>query len=462
MPWWGYQQGRSAALVLLETPADAGVRFAHPAGGPTRLDVRWVHSLGRWAYPRQVRMCFLDEGGYVDLAKRYRRFAIESGTFVSLKEKIARNPLVAKLIGAPIVHTSILYHIQPASSYYDKKDPAKNHQLTTFDARAKDLRALAAKGVGRAYVHLDGWGFRGYDNLHPDVLPPCPEAGGWEGMKRFADALDALGFIFAIHDQYRDYYLDGPTYNPRQGVINEDGGRSLHSTWYGGVQTFLCPSLALSYVKRNHAEILAHGVKMRGAYLDVFSVVPGDECYDPEHPATRGQSLAYRGACFDYVRSWGGIVSSEEPADWAVPHLDLVHHGPFALDPNPGAGPAMGIPIPLFDLVYHDAILLPWSLGRGAWGIPENDLGFLHGLGNAGLPYLPIAPSDEELRQVRTMCALNVRVGLLELVGHEFLDGSRRKQRFTYADGTIVTIDLEAGTFAISPELAVPEAIRRP
>ena len=60
------------------------------------------------------------------------------------------------------------------------------------------------------------------------------------------------------------------------------------------------------------------------------------------------------------------------------------------------------------------------------------------------------------------MCALNVRVGLLELVGHEFLDGSRRKQRFTYADGTIVTIDLEAGTFAISPELAVPEAIRRP
>jgi hypothetical protein len=460
MPWWGYQRGAAAAMVLLETPADAGVRFDHPAGGPTRMDVRWVHSLGRWSYPRQVRVCFLDAGNYVDLAKRYRRYVQERGTFVSLNEKIARNPPVGRLVGAPVVHTSILYHVQPASSYYDKKEPAKNHQLVTFEARAAELRALAAKGVSRAYVHLDGWGVRGYDNLHPDILPPCPEAGGWEGMRRFADACDELGFIFAVHDQYRDYYLDGPAYNPRHGVLTEGGGRTFDSTWYGGVQTLLCSSLAPGYVRRNHSEILAHGVKMRGAYLDVFSVVPGDECYSPEHPVTRAESLADRGECFDFVRSWGGIVSSEEPADWAVPHLDLVHHGPFALDPNPGAGPAMGIPIPLFNLVYHDAILLPWSLGKGAWGIPEKDLGFLHGLGNAGLPYLSIDPSAEELARVRTMAALNARVGRLEMTRHEFLDGPWRRQRFTYADGTTVTIDLDAETWSVLPELQIPAVIR--
>lgn len=153
-------------------------------------------------------------------------------------------------------------------------------------------------------------------------------------------------------------------------------------------------------------------------------------------------------------------MSSEEPADWAVPHLDLVHHGPFALDPNPGSGPAMGIPIPLYDLVYHDALLLPWSLGKGAWGIPETDLGFLHGLGHAGLPYLSLAPSAAELEQVRTMCALNSRVGLLELTSHQFLDGSFRRQRFTYADGTAVTIDLDAGTWEITPKLDIPVVIR--
>ncbi len=388
MPWWGFDREGASVLVLLETPDDAGCRFDHPAGGPTSIDVRWVHSLGRWSTPRSVRFAFQDGGGYVGLAKRYRRYVVETGRFVTLREKIARNPLAGRLVGAPVVHTSILYHVQPQSSYYDTKDPAKNHQLVSFDKRAAELRALSGLGVGRAYVHLDGWGSRGYDNLHPDVLPPSPEAGGWEGMNRLADACDALGFVFAIHDQYRDYYLDAATYDPRNAQVGEAGRREFHSTWYGGTQTYLCPSLAPGFVARNHRAILDHGVKLRGAYLDVFAVVPPDECYSPEHPVTRTECLKYRGLCFDFVRSYGGVVSSEEPADWAVPKLDLVHHGPFPLDPNPGAGPAMGIPVPLFDLVYHDAILLPWSLGKGAWGIPEADLGFLHGLGHAGLPYL--------------------------------------------------------------------------
>lgn len=453
-PWWGHLQGEAGLLSLLETPDDAGCDFAHPAGGPTRLGPRWVHSLGAWRAPRRIRFCALPDGGYVALAKRYRQHALATGRFVSLREKIARNPLVGELVGTPVIHTSILYHIQPESSYYVKDDPAKNHQLVTFDARVAELERLATNGIRRAYLHLDGWGFRGYDNLHPDVLPPAPDAGGWEGMRRFADACDRLGFVFAIHDQYRDYYLDAASYDVRHAVLEEGGGHALHSTWYGGRQTLLCSRLAPGHVRKNHGAIRAAGVRLRGAYLDVFSVVPPDECYAPEHPVTRGECLRFRGEALDSVRSWGGVVSSEEPSDWSVPHLDLVHHGPYALNPNPGKGPAMGIPVPLFNLVYHDALLTPWSLDRGAWGIPETDLGFLHGLGNAGLPYLSLAPGEPELTQVRTLCALHRRVGLLELTHHRFLDESHRRQEFTYADGTRVRIDLQTDQFEVTPALA--------
>ena len=192
---------------------------------------------------------------------------------------------------------------------------------------------------------------------------------------------------------------------------------------------------------------------MKGAYLDVFSVVPPEECYAPEHPVTRSDCLRYRGECFDFVRSWGGIISSEEPSDWSVRHLDLVHHGPFALTPGPGNGPAMGIPVPLFNLVYHDALLIPWSLGKGAWGIPEKDLGFLHGLANGGMPYVSMNPSAAELEQVRAMCDLHRRVAFLEMTKHEFLDTSRRKQRTSFADGTRVTIDLDADRWEVDPPL---------
>jgi len=453
MPWWGHQQGDAAMMVLLETPDDGGCRFAHPAGGPTRMRPRWVHSLGQLRYPRRLRLCFFDKGNYVTLAKRYRQHVIETGRFVAIAEKIARNPLVGKLIASPVIHTSILYHIQPESQYYHKDDPAKNDQLVTFDERAEQLRKLADKGIDRAYIHLDGWGTRGYDNLHPDVIPPCPKAGGWKGMKRLADACDELGYVFAIHDQYRDFYHDAASYDERHTITDRAGNRPLHSIWYGGKQSVLCPRLALGHVKKNHRWLLDHGIKLRGAYLDVFAVVPPDECYQPEHPATRTDCLNYRGMCLDFVRSYGGVVSSEEPADWAIPHLDLVHHGPYALTPGPGTGPAMGIPIPLFNLVYHDALLMPWSLSRGAWGIPEKDLGYLHGLANAGLPYLSVTPSDTELEQVQTMCALHDRVGLMEMTNHEFTDDSHRKWRTTFADGTTVTIDLDKDTFEIAPTL---------
>lgn len=455
MPWWGHQKGKSAILVLLETPEDAGCRFEHPAGGPTKIELRWINSLGRLAYPRRVRVCFFEKGNYVTMAKRYRQHVLEIGHFVSLKEKIARNPLVGKLFGSPVIHTSILYHIQPESSYYHKDEPAKNHQLVSFYERAKQLQQLSEKGIKRAYVHLDGWGFRGYDNLHPDIIPPCPEAGGWEGMKRFAETCDQIGYVFAIHDQYRDYYLDAKSYDPRHTILDRKGNRPHGSTWYGGNQSILCSSLALGHVKKNYLSLLNHGVKVRGAYLDVFAVVPPDECYNPEHPVSRADCLKYRGRCLDFIRSTGGIVSSEEPADWAIPHIDLVHHGPYALVPNPGRGPAMGIPVPLFNLVYHDALLLPWSLGKGVWGIPENDLGYLHGLVNAGLPYLSLNPGEKEMVRVRTMCALHERVGLLEMTNHEFLDKSFRKQRTTFTDGTKVTIDLDRDTFEILPNLPV-------
>ncbi|MBN1817960.1 MAG: hypothetical protein JW828_11420 [Sedimentisphaerales bacterium] len=453
MPWWGYQQGRSAAMFILETPADGGCHFAHPAGGPTRMGPRWVHTLGKFSYPRRARLCFFRQGNYVTLAKRYRRYVIERGQFVSLQEKIARNPRVGRLIGSPVIHTNILVHIQQESSYYNKEDSSKNHYFVSFETRAEQLRALSKKGVSQAYVHLDGWGFRGYDNLHPDILPPCPEAGGWDGLRTLAQTCEDLGYVFALHDQYRDYYLDAPSYDPRHTILDESGNRYLGSTWYGGKQSILCSRLALGHVIKNYSALLDHEIKVRGAYLDVFAVIPPDECYNPEHPVTRRECLENRGDCFDFIRTKVGVVSSEEPAEWAIPHLDLVHHGPFALHPDPGRGPAMGIPIPLFNLVYHEAIFLPWSLEKGAWGIPESDWGYLHGIANAGLPYLSIQPSEEELERVRILCKLNQRLALQEMTNHQFLDEKYRRQKTFFADGTVVTIDLDKDLYEIVPGL---------
>jgi hypothetical protein len=152
-----------------------------------------------------------------------------------------------------------------------------------------------------------------------------------------------------------------------------------------------------------------------------------------------------------------GVVSSEEPCDWAIPHVDLVHHAPYALDPNPGGGPPLGVPAPLFNLVYHDALFVPWAMSKGGWGIPKEDWAFLHGLLNGGMPYLEPGGDDKHLERVRIMAALHRRVGLLEMTGHEFLDVGRRRQRSRFADGTVVEVDLAKETFVVTPELSEAE-----
>jgi hypothetical protein len=301
MPWWGHTKGDRSAILIIETPDDAACRFAHPAGGPTAMGVEWHHSLGRFRYQRRARLAFM-KGNYVQMAKRYRDHTIAKGDFISLKEKIARNPAVGKLIGSPVAHIGALNHHEPGSMAYDKDDPSKNHSFTKFSTYVEQLKGVTEKGVKKLYIHLDGWGFRGYDNLHPDYLPPSEECGGWEGLKKLADTSRELGTIFALHDQYHDYYVDAKSFQERHARLEENGKPIYIAQWAGGKQTWICPRFSPGHVKKNYEKMKQMGLNVGGAYLDVFAIIPPPECYSVEHPSTRTQTMECWGDCFDFIQ----------------------------------------------------------------------------------------------------------------------------------------------------------------
>jgi hypothetical protein len=304
--------------------------------------------------------------------------------------------------------------------------------------------------AGSIYVHLDGWGLRGYDNLHPDILPPCPEAGGWDGLRQLAESCAKQGILFALHDQYRDYYLDAASFDIALAVKGSDGEAPIGSWWPGGRQALLCAHHAPSYIRRNYDMLAENKILPGGVYLDVFAIADLDECYDPLHPMTREQCAHHRALGFREISSRGMVISSEEPVDFAVPDIALVHHAPYAQLPDPHRGTTLGIPTPLFSLVYHDAIVVPWAVeSMGSWGIPEGEWGFLHALLNAGVGYLSIEPGEEELARNRTVSELHERVGWLEMTDHQFLDDGLRRQRTSFADGTTVEVDFDHRTYTI-------------
>lgn len=457
MSWWGFQKGKSAMMIITETPDDAAYQFSHPAGGPTTVGPRWRAQLGRFGYLRTARMCFFADGNYVDLAKRYRRHAMETGLFVSLREKIARTPRVGELIGIPQTRVSILRNLKPESDRYDAKDPSKNYSLTTFDERARQLRELKARGVDRALIFVSGWPHLGYDRQHPDSLPPPEQAGGWDGMKRLVDTCRELGYLVIFHDQYRDYYLDAPSYSSQFAVHEEDnrlpprqfpGSRFGDSKegyipfmrhWDGGKQAYLNARFQLGHLMKNYQLFFDHGIRPQGIYIDVVGYVPPDEDFNPDHPTTHTDAMRGQAAMLNWARQNLGIVSTESGADWVIPYVDTV---------NSSGGGSKAILVPLYNLVYHDAVLVSHS--------PRDQKSLLQGILNGGAPELPIMPNavdEKSMALIRSMAALHRRVAMLEMTKHEFLGANYRKERTTFADGTTVTVDWDANTFKIEPEL---------
>jgi hypothetical protein len=449
IPLFGQVRDGSGYVCIFDTPYDARYELDDENVVPI-----FIPSMAKMSYPRSLLYKFFDSCDYNDFARYYRKYLEERGQILTLDQKCIINPTVKEIIGVPIVHIDpVCMHIHPESLYHDNNDKSKNDLVRGFDWAEDILLGLNKAGLDKAYVHLDGWGVGGYDSHHPEPFPPSPEAGGAEAMKRVSETADKLGYVFAVHDQYRDYYYNCKSFDFKNATMKADGSYPYCADWFGGPQTFLCASLAPSYVNKNYNEFERLGIKLKGAYLDVFSVVELDECFDPNHPMTREKCADHRGRCFSILTSRGLVPSSEEPVGWSMKYISLCHHAPFFTS-NLGSSEAdpVGVPIPLFNLVYHDCIVIPW-IGvkgqRGGWGIPGNDYARLYAVLNGNPIYCPVDADPGTVKDVKEICALAGKLANKQMLRHEFSDTSMRRQKTYWSDGTIIEIDPENESFKV-------------
>ncbi len=462
MPWFAQVKGREGYLAICTTPWNGGYQAQHPAGGGyTSVSLRFEPSLGRMDYRRIAKYIFLDDCDYNDICKAYREYVDEQGRLRTLEEKALRNPSVNRLIGCAFLHKGIKTFVQPDSEFFDPENPDKNNHLTTFAEREREIRQFHELGVEKLYLHLDGWAEPGYDNRHPDYGPACEAAGGWEAMKSLADTMHEYGYLFGIHDQYRDYYLSAPSFDENLACRLPDGSIPGHRRWAGGPQSYLCATQAPYFVKRNFEELKRQGISLDCAYLDVFTCNEGDECDNPMHRMTRRDCYEERCRCFEYLLKNGILPSSEEVNDWAVPSQVFCHYAPQEFMMHEPGTPKQGLPVPLYNLVYHDCVIQPWMMDK----VSEKEDYMLYALLNGGAPYLVrdaaypnidgafdtgVAMSrEEQIARTRIVCAFHEKVGKCEMVRHEFVDGNPRVQKTTFSNGDSVCVDFEKLTYEI-------------
>jgi hypothetical protein len=210
--------------------------------------------------------------------------------------------------------------------------------------------------------------------------------------------------------------------------------------WDGGKQTYLNARFQPGHLRKNYEVFFAHGIRPQGIYIDVIGYVPPDEDFNPEHPTTRSDAMRAQAELLIWARRNLGVTATEAGSDWVVPYADIV---------NQSGSVGKTVPVPLYNLVYHDAVLVTYGAGRSG-GEKNLLLGILCG----GVPELPVTGGEESLALTRKMAALHKRVALLEMTNHEFLDTGRRTERTTFADGTTVTVNWDANTVQVKPDVS--------
>jgi hypothetical protein len=209
--------------------------------------------------------------------------------------------------------------------------------------------------------------------------------------------------------------------------------------WDGGPQAYLNARFQLGHLLKNYQLLFDHGIRTQGIYIDVIGYVPPDQDFNPEHPTTHSDAMRGQIDMMNWSRQNLGIVATEAGADWVIPYVDVI---------NQSGGGSKAVLVPLYQLVYHDAVITSF----GARDQKTLLQGILYG-GQPELPFGPGAVDEKMLALIKAMMSLHKRVGMLEMSKHEFLDGNYKKERTTFADGTTVTVDWDTNSYKIEPEL---------
>ncbi|MDO8542377.1 MAG: glycoside hydrolase [Opitutaceae bacterium] len=449
MAFWGLTDGEKGQMAILETPDDVSIRM-------DRLDGRlviapsWESQRGEFGYARRVRYVFLDRGGHVAMAKRYRASAQQLGLVKTLAEKRALNPNVERLLGAV--------------------------NVWCWEKNAVEIvKELQAAGIQRVL-----WSNR----------------QGPEGIS----AMNALGVLTSRYDIYQDV-MDPANFSRLRGIHADwttsawpkDLMLDRAGNWIKGWGVtakdgtmlncgVLCDRQAVTYARdRIPPELATH--PYLGRFIDTTTASPWRECYSPEHPMTRTDSKRWKMELLRYVSADNRMVTGCETGhDASVPYLHFFE-GMMSLGPYrvPDAGRRMqqiwdevpervakfqlghGYRLPLWELVFHDCVVSYWY-----WGDYNNKLPALwdkRDLFNVlyGAPpmFMFTRKYWEENRarfvaSYQTTCPLAREVGAAEMTDHRFLTANREVQQTTFANGISIAVNFGSSPHQLAGGETIP------
>lgn len=234
---------------------------------------------------------------------------------------------------------------------------------------AETIRMLQKYGVKDAIYLVHVWQRYGYDNRLPDIWPPDSRFGSLDDMKDAIAAAEDAGVLYALHDNYIDFYPDAEGYGFDELVFDSAGVPVKAWNNYGvDAQSYrFRPDRIAPYLKRNLDLMLAE-ISPSSYFVDVFASIDLFDYYDREGKFhSRKETLKHWNEAFDTIRERLGErhpkyeyppTISEAGSDFLIGHLDGSDCQFMFISEEPGEH-RINIPckdwsrVPWFDLVNH-------------------------------------------------------------------------------------------------------------
>jgi len=435
MPWAGVTDLERGLMVILETPEGSGVTpRVMPNGGQNVFapQVSWLPSRDTFRYDRKLHYRLFDSGGYVAMCKYYRNRLMESGRFVTLRQKEKSRPALSKLIGAIDLHMRGNDNDMVEVVKYLESRGVKR-MLINSDAQGKTLDGLRERGY-----------LVGSYRIYTDIYPPRP------GLKEEV----ARGYT---QDAYT--LKDG---SPIRGFGYSDARKS----------TYRCSLLQLPLMKELIPPLLREK-HYEAIFLDVVTASAARDCYNPAHPLDRLQDLEKKIEMLRYTTGLGLVTGSEDGADWAAPYLDYfegmvmtrrfgyvagvtVNTWPSKFDLDDeyiNVNLNERVRAPLWDLVFHDSVVSTWRwnftpdrYSDSKWWTKHDLMDMIGG----DVPIFMVnrkhldANGERIVETYKNVSEWNAKVGWDELVDHRALTADRSVQESRFASGWAMVVNFSA------------------
>jgi hypothetical protein len=369
------------------------------------------------------------EGDYVDLAKIYRQWMIDQGQFVSLKEKIEANPDLKSFLGGRAFWINLAFPSRRKSTaedfmlrgdyQYDNGEPLEIR--FTYSELDKMIKRLKDLGLEKGLIKIGGWINGGYDNSHQDIWPPEPELGSIDELRNLLSSEPPL--LVSLHDNNQDMYAHTPSF-PTGVNRNADGDLLTGGVWRGGQAYILNSRYSLQYAKRNWEQIKT--LEPKAMFVDIITAMQLYQSFEPGDELTKHDDWVAKSELMKFYKDQGIVFGSEESADFGIPYVDWFENRHKRVQ---------GVSIPLWPLVFHDAV---FNMRYGGVSSVDDHPGWLEDMLWGYLPHFFIAPDwdQEELFQsLGHVDKWHERVGLAEMTDHQFLDEEYMVEKTTFSTG---------------------------